>query len=247
MNCDEFSREFDILWNNATSNQAPSLNSYEKSVFLTKAQESLVVDLYKGITGKPFELTEEVASYLSPIIKDISITTFNNVNDMFNKTFSRCNNVTKISSFDDYWFILYESALVSYEDKNCCDNDFNAGVIPTTYDRFIRMQNNPFKKPNDHRIFRLNIGNNSKRDLYLVYPKNGVLKNYQCTYIKHPRPIILENLNTAYEGYDLSINNISTKSECELGCAIHNEILIKAVDLAKTTWVSTIINSKENN
>ena len=37
MTTQEFSLEFDILYNNITSNQAPGLTEYEKSVFLTKA------------------------------------------------------------------------------------------------------------------------------------------------------------------------------------------------------------------
>lgn len=38
----EFSNEFDVLYNNITSNQAPGLDEYEKSVFLTKAQDEIV-------------------------------------------------------------------------------------------------------------------------------------------------------------------------------------------------------------
>lgn len=37
MTPDEFSNEFDILYNNIMSNKAPGLNVYEKSVFLTIA------------------------------------------------------------------------------------------------------------------------------------------------------------------------------------------------------------------
>ena len=33
----EFSNEFDILYNNVASNQAPGLDEYEKAVFLTNA------------------------------------------------------------------------------------------------------------------------------------------------------------------------------------------------------------------
>ena len=33
----EFSTEFDVLYNNITSNQAPGLNEYEKSIFLLHA------------------------------------------------------------------------------------------------------------------------------------------------------------------------------------------------------------------
>ena len=42
MTTTEFSTEFDVLYNNITSNQAPGLNLYEKSVFLTKAQSQLI-------------------------------------------------------------------------------------------------------------------------------------------------------------------------------------------------------------
>jgi len=37
MTVEEFSNQFDVLFNNITSNAAPGLNEYEKSVFLTKA------------------------------------------------------------------------------------------------------------------------------------------------------------------------------------------------------------------
>lgn len=32
----EFSDEFDVLYNNISSNQAPGLDEYEKSLFLTR-------------------------------------------------------------------------------------------------------------------------------------------------------------------------------------------------------------------
>lgn len=34
---EEFSNEFDVLYNNISSNQAPGLDQYEKSVFFTRA------------------------------------------------------------------------------------------------------------------------------------------------------------------------------------------------------------------
>ena len=44
----EFSSEFDILYNNIMSNKAPGLDDYEKSFFLTQAQEILVLTYYNG-------------------------------------------------------------------------------------------------------------------------------------------------------------------------------------------------------
>ena len=46
MNNIEFSNQFDVLWNNINSNQAPGLNEYEKSVFLTKAQDEVLKNYF---------------------------------------------------------------------------------------------------------------------------------------------------------------------------------------------------------
>ena len=48
----EFSNEFDILYNNVTSNQAPGLDEYEKSVFLTKAQDQIIKDYFDPRSNK---------------------------------------------------------------------------------------------------------------------------------------------------------------------------------------------------
>lgn len=243
MNCDEFSREFDILYNNITSNQAPSLNSYEKSVFLTQAQEQIVLSLYRGDSKKSFDLTEEIASYLSPIINDYETTLTDNV-ESFNKDY----NVTTISALDidNYWFIAYESALVSFEDK--CNSIKLCDIIPTTYDAFARDSKNPFKKPNKRRVLRLNIGEPvDGRNIKLIHSKDSSINKYHCTYLRHPNPIILEDLDVNYPGYDLTINDKSEQSGCELNSAIHRTILVTAVELAKAVWTSTIINSDDNN
>ena len=52
---------FDALWNNIASNQAPGLNEYEKSLFLTKAQYEIVKNYFnprgnkyqQGFDGSP--------------------------------------------------------------------------------------------------------------------------------------------------------------------------------------------------
>ena len=51
MTLQEFSDEFDVLYNNISSNQAPGLNEYEKSVFLTKAQNEIVKNYFTSTQG----------------------------------------------------------------------------------------------------------------------------------------------------------------------------------------------------
>ena len=46
MTLQEFNTNFDLLYNNITSNQAPGLDEYEKSVFLTNAQLELVKNYF---------------------------------------------------------------------------------------------------------------------------------------------------------------------------------------------------------
>ena len=46
MTTQEFSNEFDVLYNNIMSNQAPGLDEYEKSVFLTKAQNEILKNYF---------------------------------------------------------------------------------------------------------------------------------------------------------------------------------------------------------
>ena len=76
MTTTEFSNEFDVLYNNIASNQAPGVDEYEKSVFLTKAQEEIVVALYsnKDTDLQSFEKTEELRRYLNPIVKTVTLT-----------------------------------------------------------------------------------------------------------------------------------------------------------------------------
>ena len=46
MTIKEFSDEFDTLYNNIMSNQAPGIDEYEKSVFLTRAQEEIIKNYF---------------------------------------------------------------------------------------------------------------------------------------------------------------------------------------------------------
>ena len=51
MDYTEFSQRFDVLYNNITSNQAPGLNEYEKSVFLTKGQDEYIKNQFYALSN----------------------------------------------------------------------------------------------------------------------------------------------------------------------------------------------------
>jgi len=85
MTTTEFSNEFDIgissyLRKLGFSNdqiQAVTFDEYEKSVFLTKGEGDLVIELVSGknINADSFEKTEEIRRYLDSLVKTATITT----------------------------------------------------------------------------------------------------------------------------------------------------------------------------
>ena len=226
MTTEEFSNEFDTLLNSYSvinkfgKEENPStieLDEYEKSVFLTKAQEEIVIDLYNGKNplGDSFEKTEEIRRYLSDLIK--TYTTTEKKTDYVG--------LSKTSIFfelpEDLWFITYESA--SLEDSRLgCMNGKEISVVPISQDDYFRISSNPFRGSNKRRALRLD---NSNGIVEIVSEYN--IDRYLVRYIARPDPIILTDLPDS-----LSINKLSKKTECKLNPVIHRAILEKAVKLA---------------
>lgn len=223
MTTEEFSNEFDTLLNSYSvidkfgKNTFISIecDEYEKSVFLTKAQEDIIISTYNGKNqfGDSFEKTEEIRRYLNNLIRTFS--TSDKQEDH--------NGLSNKSVFyeipEDVWFITYESAHLV--DNSLCENT-TAVVIPVTQDEYYRITNNPFRWSNERRVLRLDNENNIV-ELISKYD----IESYLIRYITKPDPIILTNLPD-----NLSINGISIKTECKLTPAIHRAILERAVQLA---------------
>lgn len=224
MTTKEFSDAFDTLLN-AYSTQIRfgdsaslvlALDEYEKSLFLTQAQEQIIVELYTGRNEKTssFEKTEELRSNLRSLIKTATLTESN-------EDFS---GISKYSKFfilpDDVLFITYESVTIS--DKNAgCKDTTNITVVPVTQDEFDKVMNNPFRQASKRRALRLDNG----LDVAEIVTKYNI-KDYTIRYISKPTPIVLANLD------EVSIDGVDTITECKLNSAMHRYILERAVVLA---------------
>lgn len=219
----EFSSEFDILYNNITSNAAPGLNEYEKSVFLTRAQESIILEIYDGrFNDDSFESTEEVTSYINSLVKQARLTT-----PMQQQGISEHSVFYQLP--EDLWFITYESARLQ-DDRLGCKNGYEVIVRPITQDTYNRVSKNPFRGYGENRVLRLTMNNLSE----LISKFN--IESYFIRYISKPEPIILEDLSD----YGVSIDNKTQVTECKLNPAIHRTILNRAVKLAKAVWTSGV-------
>ena len=217
----EFSYEFDILYNNIMSNQAPGLDDYEKSVFLTKAQEEIIINYYSGKNAllESFEKTEEIRRYLDTLVKSKYINVSSAGTEVFIPKKLGTEYHADITTDKDVWFIVYEVAI---------DNKNNIiPIVPVTHDELTRIIRNPFRRPTNNRILRVDTDNKVE----LISPEGVEIAKYGIRYIQKPKPIILSALPTGLE-----INGKSAETPCELNSVIHRTILDYAVALAKAAW-----------
>ena len=262
MTTQEFSDQFDVLLNSSfiandfgeqSSKIDIQLDEYEKSVFLTQAQEQLVINLYNGrnIEGLSFESAEESRRYLKDLTERIEGTFENNGEDLFPHSYK----VTNLPL--DCLFITKETAkfnLVGVTNKPSWLTNYDTivEVVPITQDEYHRIRKNPYKKFDDFRILR--IEDKHELQLYSKYP----ISKYDIDYIRKPKPIIVSNLGdditvdgmTFTERYTTSVNNTSTlvtTNASELNPILHRTILLEAVKLAKIVKQNQIRNEMLGN
>ena len=224
----EFRNQFDISYNAIASMSAPSIDDYELSVYLSKAQLELVKNYYDPLSNrkqKGFEATEKRRRDLNQLVKDYKTT------DIISNDF----NINSEAKFyivpNDLFLIVNEKAKITSEN---CYNNKTLTIKPISYDEYDIQIDNPFEKPNEKIAWRLDLSNiNGVKVVEIISPYNilGSLE-YQIRYIKYPKPIIITNLNTTFPSDNLTIDGISAETPCELNTEICREILDRAVLLA---------------
>lgn len=257
MNKQEFSDKFDVLLNsyanrvgmgNQVSNADIALNEYEKSVFLTLAQEDEVVSLYTGrnALGSSFEETEEFKRYLAPLVYDVTLTPIEN--SYHNKIGAKKSQFFTLPNgkdikdendnpYPEVWFIIYEA--INGDGGMDCNGIYSKEVVPMTHDEFHRIKKNPFRGPSERRALRLDLS-----DGIVEIVSTAPILSYFVRYITKPKPIILVDLSDEYgEGLTIEGKNKPFDPVCELHEALHQRILEKAVLLAAQS--RGITNRKE--
>lgn len=221
----EFDTEFDVLYNNIMSNAAPGLNSYEKSVFLTKAQKELVKNYFnpKGNKyGEGFDDNLKREVDFSNIIRVAPALLINTPSSVLDKR-------SKVYQLPNDLFILLNGVLYT--------NSGTRQVIPISYAEYTRLMSKPFKEPLKYQAWRLITTSPDNTQVEIIANSNDIITEYIVRYLKRPSPIILSNIG---EDYNLSIDGINVISECELNPIIHSEILQRAVELAKVAYEGSI-------
>ena len=236
MTVQEFSNEFDLLYDNA-SKGAPGLDLYEKSVFLTKAQDDIIKEVYSGYTPSrvPFEGSEKRRRQLSELVRDYRTET--TLDGYVNEHIAEGTQFFGLPT--DLMYILQERVTFTSVDKNI--NNSIVSVKPITHDEYNFQIDNPFKKPSKRTVWRLDLYRaGSGQQVEIIAFEE--IKEYHIRYIKRPRPIILTNFESDDDlaGLGLTIDSENTAQTSELNEEIHRDILGRSIELA-------IMAARENN
>lgn len=230
----EFSNQFDILYNNIMSDSAPGLSEYEKSVFLTQAQDAFI----DGVYNSQFERTEDARRMLDALVttaeckikkEEIERIIPSRVDGFYHEKFQTMDNMRNI---------IFEQARLS--DLNACNDGDYVQVIPERWDDLHRDLKNPFRGPSNSRVLRLDDHNVELVSKYRI-------SAYRYTYIRKAYPIILEELNNGLTIHERQKPLFHTRVKegeqvpedgevCELREPTHDKILAIAVELAKKSY-----------
>lgn len=228
----EFSNQFDVLYNNVMSNQAPGLDEYEKSVFLTKAQNEIVLSYFnpKGNAyTEGFDGNERRQVDFSMLMKvedkDTTDISSGGVYD------HRSSGVYKIDMPSDVLVFVNETAVVQRD-----SHSVYLSVVPINYVEYARQMSKPYKRPTHYQAWRLINTSSSAGKCDIIVGPDDTLTKYSIRYVKRPRPIILSALTAE----NLTIDGIATEQTSELDPIIHQDILQRAVELAKAAYTGDL-------
>lgn len=149
MTIQEFSTEFDVLYNNVTSNQAPGLNEYEKSVFLTKAQSQLVNEYFNSRTdgfGGGFDGSQKRQYDFSGLVRVERLFDINTFKERVDAT-EKLDRRSKVFLFPQNYFLAVNEIL--------SDEKWQYSVIPLSYVEYQRLMLKPYNFPVKRAAWRI--------------------------------------------------------------------------------------------
>ena len=239
MTIEEFSDQFDLLYNNITSNQAPGISEYEKSVFATKAEKEIVKNYFspnsQGNTLKEgFDDSAKRQADFSMLLKTFTCT------EVTGGTLAKIDSRSTVWKYPNDVFITINESLAVTPSRTL-------QVVPIRYDEYNRLMSKPFKRPLKYQAWRLmNSGEveadsssnkgKSTKTVEIVIHAGETISSYSIRYIKTPSPIILADLDEDSLSID-GENKQSTK--IDIDPILHEDILQRAVELAKIAWTQT--------
>ena len=237
----EFSQQFDVLYDNA-SNQAPGQDEYEKSVYLTKAQDEILKSYFNARLNKAAEGFDESEKRQIDFSNLISLRKLDRkalVTAPENLDYRGDTVKVDLNKKDDnneIFIVLNEFVTVARNPKYTTEGVYeeNSGttitlsITPIDYREYSKMMLKPYRRPFRNQAWRLLEGATDGNQVELVLGPNDYFKSYTVRYLRRPNPIILCDLKSM----GLTIDGKDSVTECEVNPILHQEILQRAVELA---------------
>ena len=230
MTASEMKTEFLIGYDKITSFAAPGYEDNEISKFLNDAQERFIKTRYSDANKYRvgYEENEKRSKDLSELKRFFETSTFttgNHPNSYF------------VELPDNIMWATKEEVDLTITDCHGSTSTSRVGVKPIGDDYYNANINNPFKKPYEELVWRLDfsrtddtsvVSSSNKKRHELVYDSASPVSKYYLTYIKYPQSI-----------------NVSSNASCELDPSVHKELVELAVSIALETSSDPRYNSQK--
>ena len=223
----EFSNEFDVLYQNITSNQAPGLDEYEKSVFLSKAQDEIVKSYFDPKTNKPqegFDGSEKRQIDFSMLIVTEAVheATVSST-PLFPLQHTKLFNIPdRILMFINESLAVERDGVPTY-----------LTVVPLDYKEYNRLMSKPYKRPLKNQAWRI------------LTNTTTISETTSTNYLSITS--ILANLKEMEGNYNVIYNTIKDKAITFGGTTDARTVLVDNVTLQKNgkTGTENILNIKD--
>ena len=232
----EWSDAFDTLYNQAMSNSSAALDEFDKSIFLTKGQDETIKNYFNPKGNKYQEGYDDSAKRQSDFATLMKVATLEDADLDYNKFDSR----SSVYHYPTDFFIAVNEQFQITVGTGADAKTYPYTIVPISYTDYARLMQKPYQYPPKRQVWRLITGELTANDVTVPvveiigrYNPAGI-GEYKLRYVKRPKPIILVDLNTVDN--DLSINGYTAATPCELPEHIHEEILQRAVELAKAAY-----------
>lgn len=234
MTCEEFSNAFDVLltsykhkaeFGDQNSLADIVLDEYEKSIFLTQAQDKIVKSYFTRTLNSDGEGFDDSTRRQMDFSNLVTVATFTTADIKSNaNTYSDGGTMFDTSEL---------KALFIINEKIKTSGGANRVVVPISYKEYDRQMSKAYSEPLKRQAWRLfgQTENSSEGNTEIIIRSDdGTVAEYKVRFVRRPQPIVLVDLSQTAN--NLQIDGISAKTECELNPIIHDEILQEAVRLA---------------
>lgn len=219
MNNAAFKTQFNTLYNNINNNAAPGLSDAEISIFLNKAQNEIVKSHTLGPTTV-YQLgvnqTSKRDVELNTLIKTASYTASNG--DLIHPHGTLCS----ISYNNNVPLIILSEVLK----VGTSPNEINLDIVELSYTQFDKFMAGVYKYPKKNQCWK--IRHDDKFEFIAPVGVTVNPTNIKQVYVKIPRQI--------------NVASSAVNDSCELPEVLHDEIVQRAVELAKAAYASQDVN-----